>query len=163
MNTKDLVRDALLAALLFIAQVCFAWLPNIELVSLLLILYTMVYKRQVWLMLYVFILLEGLVYGFGIWWISYLYVWPILPAGVFLLKRREQPSTLGLAIWSGCFGMLFGLFCSVSYLFMGGPGAAFAWWVSGIPFDILHGIGNFLAVLLLYKPLYRILSAQNRL
>ena len=40
MKTKELVRDAFLAAILLVLQVSLSWLPNVELVSLLLILYT---------------------------------------------------------------------------------------------------------------------------
>lgn len=67
LTTGELVRDALLSAILFISQVSLAWISNVELVSLLLILYTLVFKKHVWLILYVFIALEGLVYGFGLW------------------------------------------------------------------------------------------------
>lgn len=61
--TRELVLDALLSALLFVSQVIFSSLPNIELVSLLLILYTLVFGKHVWLILYVFVALEGLVGG----------------------------------------------------------------------------------------------------
>ena len=70
MKTKELVRDAFLAALLLVLQVSLSWLPNIELVSLLMILYTLVFRRHVWVILYVFVILEGLIYGFGLWWFS---------------------------------------------------------------------------------------------
>ena len=33
--------------------------------------------------------------------------------------------------------------CSIPYLFIGGIHTAFAWWVSGIPFDMIHGVSNF--------------------
>lgn len=68
MKTKELVRDAFLAAILLVLQVSLSWLPNVELVSLLLILYTLVFRRHVWFILYVFVILEGLIYGFGLWW-----------------------------------------------------------------------------------------------
>ena len=66
MKTKELVRDAFLAAILLVLQVSLSWLPNVELVSLLLILYTLVFRRHVWFILYVFVILEGLIYGFGL-------------------------------------------------------------------------------------------------
>ncbi|WAJ23309.1 hypothetical protein [Lacrimispora xylanolytica] len=163
MTTGELVRDALLAALLFISQVSLSWISNVELVSLLLILYTLVFKKHVWLILYVFIVLEGLVYGFGLWWFSYLYVWPILVAAVFLFIKGRPPKSFTIAILSGIFGLLFGLFCSLSYVILAGPHAAFVWWTAGIPFDLVHGIGNFLLSLILFSPLYRLLTALNRI
>lgn len=163
LTTKELVRDALLSAILFVSQVSLAWISNVELVSLLLILYTLVFKKHVWLILYVFIVLEGLVYGFGLWWFSYLYVWPILPAAVFLFIRVTPPKPFVISILSGIFGMLFGLLCALSYLVLAGPGAAFVWWTAGIPFDIIHGIGNFTLSLILFSPLYRLLTVLNRI
>lgn len=156
-------RDGLLAALLFASQVGLAWLPNVELVSLLLILYTLVFGRHVWLILYVFVALEGLLYGFGIWWVAYLYVWALLCLTIFLFFRSGKPSSLGISLTSGIFGMIFGLLCSIPYLISGGPGAALGWWVAGIPFDLLHGISNFVLSMVLFSPLYRVLMKLKNL
>ena len=158
MKTKELVRDAFLAAILLVLQVSLSWLPNIELVSLLMILYTLVFRRHVWVILYVFVILEGLIYGFGLWWFSYLYVWAFLCTAVFLMRWTGKPRTISAALLAGIFGMLFGLLCAVSYFFTGGPGAALAWWTAGIPFDIIHGISNFTVTLLLFEPLYHLLT-----
>ena len=57
---------AMLTAILFLGQVCMAFLPNIEVVTLLVILYTQVYKKKVFFIIYAFALLEGVFYGFGI-------------------------------------------------------------------------------------------------
>ena len=47
---------------------------------------------------------------------------------------------------------------SIPYLFIGGIHTAVAWWVSGIPFDMIHGVSNFVLMLVLYKPLRRVLE-----
>ncbi|MEY8353334.1 hypothetical protein AALB39_08210 [Lachnospiraceae bacterium 54-53] len=163
MTTGELVRDALLSALLFVSQVSLSWLTNVELVSLLLILYTLVFKKHVWFILYVFVVLEGMFYGFGLWWFSYLYVWAILPCAVFLFFKNRSPGTFSISLLSGTFGMLFGLFCAISYLITGGPAAALAWWTAGIPFDIIHGAGNFLVALVLFQPLNRLFTSLKRI
>lgn len=152
---KDLTRDALLSALLFISQLALSWLPNLELVSLLLILYTLVFKKHVWLILYVFVLLQGLVYGFGLWWFYYLYVWAVLCALIRFIYRNRKPTVFGISLISGTFGLLFGLLCALSYGIIAGPGTALFWWISGIPFDITHGILNFVLAFVLFRPLYQ--------
>lgn len=53
--------------------------------------------------------------------------------------------------------------CSIPYLLIGGIHTAVAWWVSGIPFDMIHGISNFVLMLVLYKPLRRVLSETDRM
>ncbi len=162
MTTKNLVIDAFLCALLFISQVSLSWLPNVELVSLFLILYTLVFGRHVWIILYVFVLLEGLFWGIGMWWFSYLYVWALVPASVFLLYKKHCPSPVSAALLAGTFGMLFGLFSSLPAVLTGGLTAAFVWWTAGIPYDILHGMGNFIISLILFKPLYQLLTALKQ-
>ena len=67
----------LMTAILFLGQVLLRALPNVEIVSLLLLLYTLFLGRKVFYIVYAFVLLEGFLYGFGIWWFSYLYVWSI--------------------------------------------------------------------------------------
>lgn len=59
MKTRSLVIMAMLTAILFAGQVCMAAFPNIEIVTLLVILYTQVYRKRVFFIIYAFALLEG--------------------------------------------------------------------------------------------------------
>lgn len=152
LNVKELVLIALLSALLLVSQVALAFLPNMEVVSLLVILYTLFFKKKTLYIIYIFAILEGLVYGFGTWWIMYLYVWTILWGITMFLKEEKSP-----VIWafiSGFFGLFFGTLCSVPYFFIGGVAMGFSWIAAGLMADVIHGIGNFVAALLLFKPLY---------
>lgn len=138
---------------MFAAQLALAGLANIELVSLLVMLFTLSFGRRVLYAIYAFALLEGLVFGFHLWWVSYLYVWAVL-AGVTWLFRRTS-SVVAMAVISGLFGLAFGALCSIPYIFAGGFAMAAAYWVSGIPFDLVHCVGNLLLCLILWKPLYK--------
>ena len=98
-----------------------SWLPNIELVSLLMILYTLVFRRHVWFILSrVPVILEGLIYGFGLWWFSYLYVWASCVQPCFSCDGPENRGH-SAALLAGIFGMLFGLLCAVSYFLQAVP------------------------------------------
>lgn len=68
LTVRELVFLALCTAAMFVSQVALSFLPNIELVSLLVIVYTHAFRRKVLYILYVFALLEGLLYGFTTWW-----------------------------------------------------------------------------------------------
>ncbi len=152
LTVKELVLIALLSTLLLVLQIGLAFLPNIEVVSLLIILYTLFFKKKTLYIIYIFALLEGLVYGFGIWWIMYLYVWTILWGITMLLKEEKSP-----VIWafvSGFFGLFFGVLCSVPYFITGGVSLGLSWIASGLLMDVIHGVGNFLVALLLFQPLY---------
>lgn len=152
----QIVTIGVLSAILLVGQLGLAFLPNIEIVSTLIILYTQIYKKQVFSIILVFVLLEGIIFGFGIWWISYLYIWNILALIVLIFQKID--SAVLWAVVSGIFGLLFGALCAIPYLLSGGPGAAFAYWSAGIPYDILHCCGNFALTLILYKPLLQLLK-----
>ncbi|QBE95813.1 hypothetical protein PMF13cell1_01337 [Blautia producta] len=155
MKTRSLVIMAMLTAILFLGQVCMAFLPNIEVVTLLVILYTQVYRKKVFFIIYAFALLEGVFYGFGLWWFNYLYVWSIL-ALIVLLVRSESP--LVWSMISGAYGLAFGFLCALPYFVSGGVGGGLAYWISGLHFDVLHCVGNVVVCLVLNKPLYYILK-----
>ena len=125
--SRRVVLCALLASLMLVLQTAMAPLPNIEPVSLLILVCARAFGRQVFWIVYTFVLLEGLVFGFHLWWIS------------------------------GAFGLSFGALDALPYL-AGGPWAALSRWIAGIPFDLIHCVGNFALALALEEPLYQTLS-----
>ena len=97
LSPRPLVVTALLAAILLLAQISLSFLPNIELVTLLLLCYTAVFPlRQVLGAVLVFDLLEGILYGFGLWWVMYLYVWPIWVLLSLALRRTSSGVVRGV-------------------------------------------------------------------
>jgi len=104
------------------------------------------FGRKTLVMIYGFVLLEGLYYGFGLWFINYLYIWTILYAVARLMRRYK--GYLGWVILLASFGFAFGLLCAIPNLFIGGIGLAVSYFVSGIPFDIIHGVSNGMLALL---------------
>ena len=108
----------ILGALTFGAKFVMSMLPNIEPVSLLVMVYAVVLGPKALYPIYVYVLLEILVYGLGDWNIMYLYTWPLLWLAAWLLRAMEAP--LGWAMLSGCFGLLFGALCTPVYWAMGG-------------------------------------------
>ena len=160
MRIKDIALIGMMSAILVAVQVTLSFLPNIELVSLLIILFTLVFGWKALSIVYIFVAVEGFVYGIGIWWMNYLYVWTVLFVIVMLL--REIKSTLFWAIISGAYGLGFGALCAIPYFITGGIPSGFAYWVQGIPYDLLHGAGNFVTALVLFRPLYAILNKINK-
>ena len=95
-------------------------------------------------------------YGFGLWWFQYLIAWPVL--GIVASRFRNTDSAFGWALISGIFGLFFGVLCAVPYLFMGGLKTAIAWWIAGIPWDLVHGVANFVIMLVLYNPVSNVMK-----
>lgn len=156
LTLKDIALIGVMTATLEVGKSALSFVPNVEIVSLFIILYTLFFGSKTVYAIFSFILIEGCLYGFGIWWIMYLYVWPLLSFMTWLI--RKHGSTLVYALLSGIFGLCFGALCAIPYLFIGGIKTAFSWWIAGIPYDIIHCVGNFTLCLILFKPLYQVLG-----
>lgn len=155
-SLRQIALFGMLGALTFGAKFVMSGLPNIEPVSLMVMLFAVVFGFKALYPIYLYILLEILFYGIQLWNINYLYIWLILAIAAWLLRGMKHP--LGWALLSAAFGLLFGLLCAPVYLFVGGPGYAVSWWVSGLLYDVLHCVGNFVMALVLFVPLRKLLE-----
>lgn len=156
MSVRKLTRVALLSATLYIAKVALEFLPNVELISFLIIIYTLVFGAETLLTIAVFNMFELIQWGFGVWWVSYLYVWPILCLLTLLLKKIIREEFWLWAMVSGLFGLLFGALFAAAYIPVD-TAYAFAYWVSGLPWDVWHAVCNFVIMLIIGKPIWRML------
>lgn len=165
-SPRDITLVGMMAAVIEVCKTALAFLPNIELTSFWLIMFTLFFGWKVFLVVPVFILIEGCIYGFGLWWVMYLYVWPLLVLIVWKLRKEE--SVWFWSVVSGVFGLCFGLLCSIPYAVIGaadglrqGLYAGFSWWVAGIPWDIGHCAGNFALMLVLHRPIKSIMKRMR--
>ena len=157
---REWILFGILGAMTFALKLGMALLPNIEPVSLCILVFGAVFGYKALYPCFIYVTMEVLYFGLGTWNICYLYVWPIpVILGVFL---REIKPSLIWALVSAVFGLLFGALCGIVDAFIGGIGYAVAKWASGIPFDIAHCLGNFGMALILFKPLRQLLDKLYR-
>ena len=136
---------------MYVSQVIMASLPNIELVSFLIIIVTRRFGFKSLISVYIFTFLEIMTYGIHIWNIMYLYVWAILALVVIIFRKIDN--VILYTVISGLFGILFGTLCSIPYFITGGISMGVAWIISGFSFDIPHCIGNVVLTAILYIPI----------
>lgn len=158
LTTREMMLFSVLGAMTFAAKYAMAFLPNIEPVSLMVMVFAVVFGKKSVYPIYLYVGLEILFYGLGIWNICYLYVWPLLGLAAWMMRSMDHP--LGWAMLSGTFGLLFGLLCSIVDLFIGGPYFALSKIISAIPFDLLHCAGNFAIALVLFKPVRQLVEKK---
>lgn len=147
---------AQLGALIFVLKMALAGLPNIEPVTLLVLVYSAALGRWALAPVYLYVLLEYLAWGVHLWSLCYLYIWLLLWTLARLFRRMASP--LGWAVLAGAYGLCFGALCTPVYAAAGGWLHALAWWGGGIPADLLHGGGNFALTLALFRPLRTLLD-----
>lgn len=160
LTVREVTLFAMLAALTFGAKWVMSPLPNIEPVTLMVMLFGAVFGWKAIFPVAVYVVAELLFYGLGVWNFYYLYIWLIPMVLGIALRKVESP--LGWAIAAGFFGLAFGALCGLADLLIGGWAYAAAKWVSGISFDLLHGAGNFVIVLTLFVPLRKLVEKLYR-
>ena len=151
----------MLGTLMFCSKIIMEILPNIHLLGMFTITYTVVYRKKALIPIYIYVLLNGLYAGFNLWWVPYLYIWTILWALTMLLPRNmpTKAKCIVYPILCCLHGLAFGVLYAPAYMLMYGLTfeQALAWVAFGAPFDILHGIGNLVAGLLVV-PLSELLT-----
>lgn len=158
MKIRDITLIGVLSASITAGKLALSFVPNIEVVTLLFIVYTVVFGlRKSLFISVIFTTTEIFLYGFSTWLLVYFFIWPLLVIMTGLLKDRIK-SEYGYAIIGAIFGYGFGLFFAVMESFFYGAAYGWVYWVKGIPFDLLHGTSNFIIILMLYNPIKNILT-----
>ena len=137
----------MLSALMFMSRVLMQMIPNIHLLGLFIASTTVAFRLKALIPLYLYVLIEGLFTGFALWWVPYLYVWIPLWGAFMLLGRLNIPKKAQTPIYMlvcGLHGLLFGVLYAPMQAILFGLSlqGMIAWIIAGIPFDIIHAIGN---------------------
>ena len=161
----ELVVFAMLGSLMFCSKIIMEALPNIHLLGMFTMTLTLVFRFKALIPIYIYVMLNGLFVGFDVWWYPYLYIWTIL-WGVTMLLPKKMPRKVAAVVYPAvcCLhGALFGiLYAHAEALFWGMDFQdTVAWIIAGIPFDLLHCIGD-LAAGLLILPLSELLKKLVR-
>ena len=167
LDARHAILFSMLGGLMFLSKQALEFLPNVELVSTLTMVYTLVYRKWALIPVFLFIGLEGTLWGFSTWWIPYLYLWPIL-WGVTMLLPRQLPARWGVPVYAvvcALFGLAYGTLYAPfqCYAFLQGDWKRTLTWIAaGFPWDAIHAAGN-LALGTLIVPLSTLLRIlENR-
>lgn len=164
LSVRELVLFSMFGALMFCSKLVMEGLPNIHLLGMFTITFTLVYRKKALFPIYVYVFLLGIYGGFAYWWIANLYTWTILWGTIMLLPRKAlakcHPIVTAIicCIVCGLHGLLYGVMTSPVEALVHGFDLeqTLAWIAYGLPFDITHAIGN-TVIALLVLPLSRLL------
>ncbi len=166
LRLKDIAVLSVMAALMFMGDQLMEALPNIHLVGVLIVATTVVYRAYALLPIYVYILTTGLIGGFSLWWIPYLYIW--LPLwGLVMLIPKRLPEAVKLVLYitvCALHGFSFGILYAPAQALMFGLSfnGMLVWIVNGFPFDVIHGTGNLILSTVLLYPIIKILKTTDK-
>lgn len=162
---RDMAIFAMLGALMFASKIAMEILPNIHLLGMLTMVYTITYRVRALIPIYIYVLINGVYAGFSMWWIPYTYIWTLL-WGETMLLPKNMPTKVKCVVYPvvcALHGFLYGTLYAPAQALMFGldfPGMV-AWIAAGLPFDIIHGVSNIFMGMLVY-PLSQLLIKLDK-
>ncbi len=166
LKLKDIVILSLIAALMTISDFAMEFLPNIHLLGVFIVATTVVYRKYALLSIYVYVLIQGIIGGFSLWWIPYLYIWTLLWGAVMLVPRQlpEKMKYILYVALCAAHGFLFGVLYAPAQALMFGLSfkGTLAWIAAGFAFDAIHGVGNLVLGTALIYPMVKILKQKEK-
>lgn len=164
-TTREITVFAMLGAVMYASKILMELAPNIHLLGVFIIAFTVVYRKKALYPIYVYVILNGIFCGFAAWWIPYLYIWTVLWGFVMLLPKKMPKKIRPFVYMVVCaaHGFLYGtLYAPVQAILFGlGFQGMISWIIAGLPFDFIHGISNFFCGILI-MPVISILRLAER-
>lgn len=153
LTTKEIAVFSMLGAVMYASKMIMEIAPNIHLLGVFTVAFTVVYGKKALYPIYIYVLMNGVFCGFAAWWIPYLYLWTVLWGVVMLLPKKIPKKIRPLVYMIVCamHGFLFGTLYAPAQALLYGLSfkAMIAWIVAGLPFDFIHGVSNFFCGILI--------------
>lgn len=165
LTVKETVVFGMLGALMYASKMLMEVAPNIHLLGVFTIAFTVVYRKKALYPIYTYVFLNGIFCGFATWWIPYLYLWTVL-WGVTMLLPQKMPKKIRPVVYmvlNACHGFLFGTMYAPAQALLFGMSfkAMIAWIVAGLPWDMIHGVSNFFSGILIVPIVNVLLRLEN--
>ena len=175
-NVFNLVLYTMLGVLLYLSDIIFELIPNVHGVALLICVITLVYRWKAIIPISIYIMITAvssliISAGYSLWWIPYIYIFPILWLLVMLIPKKApiKAKVILCMVFSGLHGLAFGLMYLPFQVIMYKLNfeMAITWLSMGLAFDLIHMVGNVAMCTLIY-PLYKTLmrleaTRQNKI
>ncbi|MCI9329975.1 hypothetical protein [Schaedlerella sp.] len=152
-TTREITIFAMLGAVMYASKLLMEVAPNIHLLGVFTIAFTVVYRKKALYPIYIYVILNGIFCGFAAWWVPYLYVWTVL-WGVVMLLPEPLPKKLRPFVYMtvcAAHGFLFGTLYAPAQAVLFGMSfqGMVSWIIAGLPFDLIHGVSNFFCGILI--------------
>ena len=158
MKTREMTLIAILVAILVVSQFAFSMVVGVNLVFPLLIIYTynLGFKKTL-IILFTFILvrfLSGLPFLVVVLWSWTFFILVLL---AHFVKKISNGNEYIASAFTFFYFILFGFLCGVQeYVLTQVP--IYAYWIRGVPSDLLGAISGFVTTLILLKPLSKVIK-----
>ena len=165
LTVREIAVFGMLGAVMYVSKMIMELAPNIHLLGVFTIAFTVVYGKKALYPIYIYVFLNGMLSGFATWWVPYLYVWTVL-WGVTMLIPKHLPKKIQAPVYmvvNAMHGFLFGVLYAPAQALLYGLSfqGMVAWIISGLPFDMIHGVSNFFCGMLIVPIIYILKRMEN--
>ena len=161
LSVKELAVFGMLGTLMCISKYVMEILPNMHLLAVFTVAFTVVFRKKALYPIYIFVFIIGLFSGFSVWWLPYLYIWAVLWGAVMLIPKNINPKIAPFVYIAVCslHGFLYGTIYAPAQALLFGLDfkGTVAWIIAGLPFDMVHGFSN-LCLGVLIVPIIKVLN-----
>lgn len=165
LTIRETAVFGMLGAVMYASKLIMEFAPNIHLLGVFIVAFTVVYRKKALYPIYTYVILEGIFRGFAVWWLPYLYVWAVLWGAVMLLPRKMPKRVQPIVYMTVCaaHGFLFGTLYAPAQALLYGLSlkGMVAWIIAGLPFDCIHGISNFFCGTLIVPIIWALRHAEK--
>lgn len=144
-STRKIALLGMLTALIYVSRVSLAFLPNVQPMTTILIVITLAMSVKDGLIVAILsLIVTNISMGFGVWTLAQIVSFTIV---IFVMSAFRKIYTkvpvIIMAMVCGLMGVLYGLIISLVQAPFFGWISFFPYYISGIPYDMFHAIGNF--------------------
>ncbi len=166
LKIKEAVIFAMFGAIMYLSKILLEFLPNVHLIGVFIVALTITYRWKALYPIYIFIIITGILNGFSMWWIPYLYIWAILWGASMLIpdsKIKEKYKPIVYMTVCSLHGFLYGTLYAPAQALMFNLDfkGMISWIIAGLPWDAVHGVSNFCLGILIY-PLIKAINLASK-
>ena len=166
LKIKEIAIFGMLGALMYISKIVMDPFPNMHLLGVFTVAFTVVYRKKALFPIYIFVFITGIFSGFATWWIPHVFIWTVLWGAVMLIPKNmpKKVAPIVYIVVCGLHGFLYGILYAPSQALLFGLDfkGTVAWIVAGLPFDMVHGFSNLILGVLIV-PIIKVLKKLKTL
>lgn len=165
LTSREIAVFGMLGAVMYASKFIMEVAPNIHLLGVFTVAFTVVYRKKALYPIYTYVFLNGMFCGFATWWIPYLYLWTILWGVVMLLPKQMPRKIQPLIYMTVCaaHGFAFGTLYAPAQALLYGLSfrKMIAWIMAGLYWDCIHGVSNFFCGMLIMPIVFILRRAEQ--
>jgi len=163
MSVKRMIMIALAVPIIIIQEQLLVMVPNVQFTVVLIILFSSIFSlKESIIMVLVYVLIDSMYMGA----LNPLYMtpmvlgWSFIPLSIHTYLRGTK-SEMKLAVFALGFGFLYGWIFIPFKIIEQGITTVWPYFIADLPFEIIMAATGFITVILLFKPLYKIIKQYD--